>query len=120
MQTGIIEGLGKFDIDGTADRARRQGRIRRLHNIHLADKVRANGAEVEGTTGSAGNLAAIIERLDELRSQAPNGDRSCVTGRRGHAADRRGAAADGDARNMLQSSSDIDIGELADIFGGNR
>ena len=43
---GVVQGLGELDIDGTANRTRGQGRVGRLHHIHLADKVGAD----RGTT----------------------------------------------------------------------
>src|ERR1051326_8734211 len=100
METGIVEGLGKFDIDGAADGASRQCRVRRLHHIHLADEIRADGAEIEDTAGGAGNLAAIVKRFNELGTQAANGDLSGVAGGGPYAAHRGGAAANGDARHM--------------------
>src|SRR4029079_3881291 len=48
-EAGMVERLGIFYIDGSADGAGRQRRVRRLHHIDLADKVGAHGAEVEHT-----------------------------------------------------------------------
>ena len=127
-QARLIERLRELHVDRRTDRAGRQARIGRLHDVDLADEVRADGAEIEAaarvaarvTAERGGHLAPVVERRVEARAEAAHGD--LRGSRRSKWACRRGgcAAADRDARNSLERGGEIRVRELADVFRRDR
>src|SRR5262249_23663512 len=116
--------LREFHVHGCADRATREARVRRLHDVDLADEIRADGAEVEAAAGVAArvsaerrwHLAPVIERRVEARAGAADRGLGGRAGGRGHAAERAGAAAYRNARDALNGGGEIGVREFADVF----
>ena len=113
----MVEGAGKLDIDGGADRAGGQRGVGRLHYVHLADKVGADGAEIEGPSYAAGYLPAVEQGFVEGGAEAAHRDLAGDAGGGGHAAQAGKAPAYRDAGDALHGGGDIGIGEFADILG---
>ncbi len=119
----MIEGLGELDVDRRADRAAGERRIRGLEDVDFVHEVRADGAEVETPGGVAQcgrDLAAIVERFVEARSEAAHGNLRCVAYRGRNAAHRARTAADRDSGHAHHGGREVGIRELADVFGGDR
>ena len=71
FQAGMVEGAGKLDIDGGADRAGGQRGVWRLHHIHLADKVRADGAEIERPVLMPLDILRLLNRVSLKEGPKP-------------------------------------------------
>ncbi|MCY1172749.1 hypothetical protein D9M73_128920 [compost metagenome] len=106
----MIERLGKFDIDGRADRARGQRYVGRLEDAQAADEIGTDGREIDlAVAGRGRDPTTIIQRGVEVAAKAADGDAG------GFAACAR--TLDRHARQALQRGRDVRIGEFADVFG---
>ncbi len=109
----MVERLGELDVDGRTDRAGRQRHVRRLQNADAANKIRADGAEVDlATAGRGRDAAAVIQRGVEVAAKAANGDAGRLATGTG--------PLDRDAGQALERGRDVGIGKLTNVFGGDR
>src|SRR5206468_3779747 len=85
LQAGLIEWVGRLDIDGRADRAGGQGEIGTLQDVELAHELRAEGREIELLAVSGGNRTAFDEHLIKLSAEAADRDTRRIGSGRGRA-----------------------------------
>src|SRR5690606_30316116 len=121
-----VERTAGADVDRGADAARRNRGAAGLVDLQGADAFRCEIREVEGPAGAAREVARLVG-ADRLN--VGGGHRATVQGHQveaaAEAADRdlrafTVIAVDGHAGNALERFRQVGVGELADVFRGDR
>ncbi len=119
LEAGAIQRTRGLDVDDRTNAAGGQAGTARLVHFHPGDAFGGEVAEIEAARGRrfaaaaqarCGHLAAVQQHQVEVRAEPANGDGRAFTA----------VAVNRHAGDALERFGQVGIGELADVFSGDR